>query len=343
VSKTANIQLELQPYIQHTPQALSSMYGQACASDAATIESWRSKWLANTAQNSSLFGPFASKGVGLLHQEWLGETAIVAGSGPSLALNIGKLKDRPKHINLISCLHNFHAMEDNNAEVDYYVSLDAGPVTIEEVSEGGSKTESEYWSITAKRKLIAFIGTDPELIKKWQGQVYFFNAPIPDEGLMKEIAAIDPFHQYVSNGGNVLGACTYIAKGWLGATTLVFIGADFSFSNREKVKFHYWDSKYDASIGHTIRTVDIYGNSIKTWPSYYNFKTWFDYVTQVCPGIYINATEGGIFGAYREGNIMSVIQMDLEQVFNWQSMSDKLKYRADSPTDELMGKDVILF
>jgi len=160
---------------------------------------------------------------------------------------------------------------------------------------------------------------------------------------MKEISAIDPFHQYVSNGGNVLGACTYIAKGWLGAVTLVFIGADFSFSNREKVKFHYWDSKYDASIGHTIRTVDIYGNSIKTWPSYYNFKTWFDYVTQVCPGIYINASEGGIFGAYREGNIMSVLQMDLEQVFNWQAMSDKLKYRAENPSDELMGKDVILF
>jgi hypothetical protein len=343
MSKTANIQLELQQYIQHPPQPLTSMYSQACASDGTTIESWKSKWLANIAQNSKDFGPFAASGIGSLFQEWIGGTCIIAGSGPSLALNIGKLKDRPKHMKLISCLHNFHAMEDNCAGVDYYVTLDAGPITIHEVSEGGSKTPDEYWELTANRTLLAFIGTDPELIRKWKGTVYFYNAPIPDDALMKEITDIDPFHQYVSNGGNVLGASMYIAKGWLGAVTLVFIGADFSFSNREKVKFHYWNSQYDATIGHTIRVVDLYGNSVKTWQSYYNFKVWFDYVSQVCPGIYINATEGGIFGAYREGNIMSVLQMELDQVFNMHLMSDKLKYRVDEPTAPLMGKDVILF
>jgi hypothetical protein len=343
VIKTANIQLELQPYIQHPPQSLQQMYGSACSSDGATIQTWRPKWIANITQNSKDYGPFASKGLGLLHQSWLGGNCIIAGSGPSLALNIGKLKDRPKHMKLISCLHNFHAMEDNGAEVDYYVTLDAGPITVHEVSEGGSKTPDEYWNLTASRTLIAFIGTEPELLRRWQGTVLFYNAPVPDESYMKEVAAIDPFHQYVSNGGNVLGASMYIAKAWLGAVSLVFIGADFAFSNRDKVKFHYWDSQYDASIGQTIRTVDIYGNSVKTWPSYHNFKLWFDYVSQVCPGIYINASEGGTFGAYREGNIMTVLQMDLESVFNMHQMSDKLRYRVDEPTAELAGKDVILF
>ncbi len=340
---TANIQLELQPYIQSPPQTLQQMYGSACSSDTQTIASWRSKWLANIADNSKNHGPFASKGVGKLFQSWLGGTCIVAGSGPSLALNIGKLKDRPKHIKLISCLHNFHAMEDNGAEVDYYVSLDAGPITVHEVSEGGSKTPEEYWNMTASRSLIAFIGTDPELLRKWQGTVFFYNAPVPDESYMKEMAGIAHFHQYVSNGGNVLGASTYIAKAFLGAVTLVFVGADFAFSNRDKVKFHYWDSQYDASIGNTQRVVDIYGNTVKTWPSYHNFKLWFDYVSMVCPGIYINATEGGTLGAYREGNIMSILQLSLEQVFNMHAMSDKLRYRVDEPEAELVGKDVILF
>lgn len=343
VNKTATIQLELQPYIERPPITTSQMYSQACSADTTTIEAWREKWLSNITRNSELLGSFVERGIGKLHNKWLGGTAIVAGSGPSLALNIGMLKDRPKHLKLISCLHNFHAMEDNNADVDYYVSLDAGPVTIEEVSEGGSRSPEEYWELTRHRTLLAFIGSDPELLKRWQGEVYLFNAPLPDEGLMGEISQIQPFHQFVSNGGTVFGAATYICKGWLGASTLVFIGADFAFSNREKVKFHYWDSKYDANIGHTIRVVDIYGNSVKTWGSYWNFKLWFDYITQVVPGIWINATEGGCFGAYREGNIMSVIQMELQRVFDMHRMSDKLKYRVDNPTEKLDGKDVILF
>ena len=343
MSKTATIQLDLQPYIPAPPLTLNQMYGSACASDERTISSWRSIWIRNITQNLATFGSFSAKGIGNLFQTWVGGTAIVAGSGPSLALNIGKLKNRPKHLQLISCLHNFHAMEDNDAEVDFYVSLDAGPITVTEVSEGGSKTPEQYWELSEKRILLAFIGSDPDLLKKWRGAIYFFNAPVPDESYMAEVASIDPFHQFVSNGGNVLGAATYIAKGWLGAVSLVFVGADFSFSNREKVKFHYWDSQYDASIGQTQRVVDIYGNCVHTWPSYYNFKLWFDYITMVCPGIYINATEGGTFGAYREGNIMSVMQLDLDKVFDMHAMSDKLKYRVENPSGPITGKDVILF
>jgi hypothetical protein len=341
--KQATLTLELQPYIQAPPQTLNSMYASACSSDGPTIQAWRSKWIANITQNSKNFGPFASKGIGNLFQSWLGSPVIVAGSGPSLALNIGKLKNRPKCIKLISCLHNFHAMEDNDAEVDYYVSLDAGPITVHEVSEGGSRTPDEYWELTAKRKLVAFIGSDPELLTKWRGELYFFNAPVPDTSYMEEVSAIDPLHQYISNGGNVLGACLYFAKGWLGAVSTIFVGADFAFSNREKVKFHYWDSQYDKSIGETLRVVDIYGNSVRTWPSYWNFKLWFDYVSMVCPGHYINATEGGCFGAYREGNIMSILQLELDKVFEMYSLSDKLIYRAENPTIAPNGKDVILF
>ena len=343
MSKTAVIQLELQPYIERPPLTPAQMYGSACSNDAGTIQQWRQTWISNITQNLAVFGPFAQKGIGKLFQSWLGGTCIVAGSGPSLALNIGKLKDRPKHIKLISCLHNFHAMEDNCANVDYYVSLDAGPITVHEVSEGGSKSPEEYWELTANRTLIAFIGSDPNLLKKWRGAIHFFNAPVPDESYMQEIAAIDPFHQFVSNGGNVLGASMYIAKGWLGAVSLVFIGADFAFSNRERVKFHYWESQYDASIGQTMRTVDIYGNCVHTWPSYHNFKLWFDYVTQVCPGNYINATEGGTFGAYQGGNIMSVLQMDLDRVFEMHSLSDKLRFRAENPSEKITAKDIILF
>jgi hypothetical protein len=66
-------------------------------------------------------------------------------------------------------------------------------VTIEEVSEGGKKTPDEYWESTKDKKLVAFIGTHPDLLAKWKGEIYFFAAPIPDQALMDEVMALEPF------------------------------------------------------------------------------------------------------------------------------------------------------
>ena len=339
---TANVILELQPGIPQPPLTLGQMYKSACASDDQTIVHWREIWLNNMRKNKARFGSFAENGIGTIFGKMDGRPCIIAGAGPSLALNIGKLKNRPKTMGLVSCLHSFHAMEDAEACPDYYVTLDAGPITVEEVTEGGTKTADEYWAITKDRTLVAYIGTHPELLEKWQGKVVFFNAPIPDNVLRDEIEKIEPYYQWISNGGNVLGACMYLAKGWLGSPTTIFIGADFSFSNRDKRRFHAWDSKYDASIGNTLRTSDIYGNSVHTWPSYWNFKLWFDYVTMTLPGFYINASESGIFGAYKEGNIDSVKQFTIDKVFEMFSLHEQLRYQAENPSVHSRLSDIIL-
>jgi hypothetical protein len=341
--KTANIILELQHTIQQPPQSLGEMYSTACRADDVTMQVWEEKWIANIKENKERFGTFCDKGIGLEFGKWEGKPVIVAGSGPSLRKNVQFLKDRPKFMALVSCLHNFHFMEDNEAKPDYYVSLDAGPVTIEEVSEGGSKSPDEYWEMTKDRTLVCYIGTDPKLLEKWQGKILFFNAPIPSERIKNRIDEIEIFHQWVSNGGNVLGACMYIAKGYLGSPATIFVGADFSFSNEHEIKFHPWDSKYDANLGQVIKTVDIYGNSIKTWGSYWGFKIWFDFVAYTCPGFYINATEGGIFGAYREGNIAKVMQMDLLDAYRMFNVHENLRFQANSPNAEDHKNNLILF
>src|SRR4029079_16779791 len=110
------------------------------------------------------------------------------------------------------CLHNYHFFEDQGIEIDYYVSLDAGQVVLEEISDGGKKTPDEYWASTKNKKLCAFVGSNPELFKLWQGEVFLFNAPVPDAKYMEEVEKLEPFNCYISNGGNVLGACLYIAK-----------------------------------------------------------------------------------------------------------------------------------
>ena len=338
LGRKAEIILEYQGYIEAPPVAPQQLYAQSCSSDGATIEHWRDTWIGNIKANHKSHGPFKDKGVGLLHGKHAGLTAIIAGSGPSLKVNGADLKDRPKHMPLVSCLHNFHFLEDLGCPADYYVTLDAGEITIAEVSEGGTKTEDEYWALTKERTLIAYIGTSPKLLAKWQGKVYFFNCAVPDEVVQKEIDALEVFNTYISNGGNVLGACLYIAKGVLGCNPIAFIGADFAFGYDKK--FHAWNSQYDKTLGHVVRAVDVYGNKVFTWPSYSNFKAWFDWVSVSVPGIYINCTEGGTFGAYPEGNILSVRQMELKELIQMSKGYQLIQEQCENPAT---GEKKILF
>lgn len=331
MTRTDNILLEFQPYIMEPPIKPEQAFSQAASADGPTISYWRDTWLRNIKANKETFGSFADKSAGKLFDSAMGQPSIIAGSGPSLKHTIGKLKDRPKCMKLISCLHNFHYMEEHNANVDYYCTLDAGPLTIKEVSEGSGKTEEECFAMSEGKTLIAYVGTQPELLKKWKGDIYFFNAPIPDENLNNEIAEIEPFSLFIESGGSVLGTCLMFSKGFLGSQVSIFVGADFSFSNTEKTMFHPWDSDYDKNIGVCLRTVDIFGNSTKTWASYYNFKLWTEVVVQRVPGIYINASEGGILGAHRDGNIIQIKQMWLDQVYDMFGLSRHKKDQALNP------------
>lgn len=326
--KQALVWLEHQPYIDFAPVPPDVLYQQACANDATTVTSWRDTWISQTRANHAVFGPFKEKSLGQLYNKHRNQPIFVLGSGPSLKKNAAQLVGNKTGISIISCLHNFHYLEDLGVNVDYYVTLDSGPVTIEEIAEGGNP-DTDYWAKTKGKTLLAYVGSHPNLLAKWQGDIKFFNCPIPNQDIENEINAIERFRVLVSSGGNVLGACLYIAKAFLGCSTTIFLGADFSFSYEEK--FHGWDSKYDATIGNYIKLTDIYGNKTKTWQSYANFKAWFDWVAQKVPGEYINCTEGGIFGAYNEGNIRAIKQMDLDDCIVRFSMSEHVRDQVENP------------
>lgn len=343
-TKKAEVLLEYQNYILEPPVTPEALYKQACSNDTVTINAWRATWIKNVQDNHKKYGPFKDRSIGQLYESNKLKPTIVAGSGPSLKRNINSLKNK-KDITLISCLHNFHAMEDADIEVDYYVSLDAGEVTTEEVYEGGSKTPEEYWAMTEKRTLLAFIGTSPRLLEKWRGKILFFNCPVPDDAYMTAVKEIEQFNLYIGNGGNVLGACMYIAKAILGSPITAFVGADFAFSYDKK--FHGWESKYDAAMGRCVRTIDVFGNKVFTWQSYANFKGWFETVAIRVPGIYINCTEGGTFGSYYEGNLYQIRQMDLEDFLNMFFMHEHTKEQCVEPDgfklEKIDGEDVKVY
>lgn len=330
--KTAEVRLEFQNYIETPPYTPKQLYAQAASNDETTVNHWGKTWIDQYKLNSKKYGPFKDRSIAKLYKSEKYRPVIVAGSGPSLKRNVQDLKNKGD-ICLVSCLHNFHLMEDNGIDVDYYVTLDAGDVVASEVYEGGSKTPDEYWAMTKNKTLLAYCASPPLLLDKWQGEILFYNCPIPSTDMMSEMGQVDPFYIYVSNGGNVLGSCLYIAKGILSGNPIGFIGADFAFSYDNK--FHGWDSKYDANLGQVVKCVDIYGNKVLSWQSYQNFKGWFEWVAMVVPGLYVNCTEGGTFGSYPSGNIMSVKQMQLEDFIKMYEISENLKPSIDNPTGYL--------
>jgi hypothetical protein len=328
--KTVEMAFEFKETIPRAPQASTDMYAQACSNDTTTVNAWREKWINNARANKKRFGTFKEHGLGQMFGINQHRPAIVVGSGPSLKQNIQDLKEaRKAGILIVSCLHNFQAMHDAGITVDYYVSLDAGEVVVEEISEGGKKTHAEYLEATKDAHLLAFVGSHPKLFDSWKGKVSLFNCPVPDQGYRDAIKELEPFWTFVSTGGNVLGACMYIAKAIFGSGTIIYVGADFAFSYTRK--FHAWDSKYDASIGQCLRCVDVWGNSVLTWQSYYNFKIWFDWVAENVPGTWINCTEGGLLGSYPEGNIANIRQMRLKDCVWMYSLPEQMRAQCEKP------------
>jgi len=331
VVRKAEVYLEYQLIIPGPPRPPQELYGQACSNDKVTVDSWGKIWVDQIKANRAHLGDFSEHGVGKLFGLFQHKPCILAGSGPSLAVNGDLLKDR-KGLPLISCLHNFHFFEDRGIKPEFYVSLDAGPVVLEEIAEGGKLTSDEYWERTKDHTLVAYIGSHPDLIKKWRGKLYLFNAGLP-AGPTKEAADKEAeFFTMMGSGGNVLGACLYLAKGILGCSITAFVGADFSFDYSNK--FHGWDSKYDGKLGECLRVVDIYGMKRNTWKSYHNFKCWFEHVACVVPGVYFNCTEGGILGAYPDGNISQFRYMDLKDFLEMMTMNEHLRRQCEAPKEQ---------
>lgn len=325
---------EYQPYVDQPPVAPQQLYQQACAGDAVTVETWRHTWIDQAKANHVKYGPFKDKGLGKLFGAHRFGPAIVVGSGPSLKLNAHQLKDNPG-IPVISCLHNFALLEDLGVGADYYVTLDAGPVTVQEVTEGGKKTPDEYWALTKNRVLLAYVGSHPDLLAKWQGTIFFFNCPIPDQTVRDEIDKVEKFHTSVSTGGNVMGAATYIAKAFFGCHTIAFLGADLAFSYDDKL--YGWESGEKDAVGaNYLRATDVFGNSVKTWGSYSNFKAWFDRTAILVPGEWVNCTEGGTLGAYPTGNIRAIKQIDLVHFLEAFKMHEHKREQSENPeTDQI--------
>lgn len=325
--------LQIQNVIDGPPMPPENLYKTACQSDEITFTSWEETWRKHAAENGKEFDIVGGSCLSENGKHKL-SPAIIAGSGPSLKKNVKHLSSRGG-IPLVSCLHNYGFFEDNQVFPEYYVNLDAGDITIDEMSQGGTRDAQYYWDSTKDKTLLTAIIANPTIHRKWKGKILWFCPPPakPEvyENWKQSISPNADHDPVVFNiGGNTLGACMYFAKAVLGCNPICFVGADFCFSYMKK--FHPFDSPYDQKFSGLMSTIDIWGNKVYTWMSYFGFKNFFEFIAcggkNGVPGIWVNCTEGGILGSYLEGNIKQIIQMPLEQfVYSYKMWEELPKLR----------------
>lgn len=321
----AIINLQFQKYIE-PPVGKKDLQTTYQSGDKITVDSWFDEWKYNKIQNLKKFDVMNNH-VGSESGRLAYKPCIIAGSGPSLRKNAHLLNDRGE-IGLVSCLHNFGYFHDMGVKPDYYLNLDAGNITLWEVGQGGKKSEDEYWDATKDYTLVTATHCNPVMHEKWKGKILWYDTSFHElnEAVYEVFPKFKEFPLVFQTGGNTLGACHYMAKGILGASPIIFVGADFAFSYDKK--FHPFDSPYDSKFEGLMPATDIYGNRVYTWPSYYGFKTWFEFQAMGgqtnTPGTHINCTEGGILGAYPNGNIMPIRQRMLADVLAEYNLHKKL-------------------
>lgn len=349
--KTITIDLTYQPTLQAPPLNPEQLQQRATSSDSATVDHWKDKWISHYKSNHDYLGGFKEHSIGQLYGQNMHKPCIVIGSGPSLKQSLSDLKRNQElnnPITTVSCLHNLGYLTSNGIEPDYYLSLDSGEIVFDDMKE---QYDSDIWEVTQSKALLAYAGSHPDLIKNWRGPIYMFNSLVPSKEVQDGKNSVERFTHYLSSGGNALGACMYFAKEYLCSTTIAFVGADFCFSYDNQ--FHSYKSNYD-NLGGVVMHPDVFGIPRKTWPSYLNFKFWFDRIAMTIPGTYINCSYG-LLGAYQGGNIPHYQYMPLETFLvpfesnEYVTVIDKLnknKVRLDLPEffgDTSWADDIVFY
>lgn len=264
---------------------------------------------------------------------------ILVGAGPSLALNIESLKlAKEKNIPIMCSSHALMYLADYNIKPTYVVMLDAGKMW-DDYLNAGNMDMSDV-------PLIADQVCDPRQLKAWKGPVKFFKAAAPMESniaqfVQMEMNRLVPAAEnssIIEVGGHVMGSMLSICRGVFACNTIVFVGADYcsEFNPMGPGKFYPFDKKIDQIVNtenpdgsfsdkpaapiYDGQVLDIFGRVVFTNGSYLGFKNIIDASIKanklasnpVEDLDFINATEGGILGALKGGNLKYLEYMRLE-------------------------------
>ena len=195
---------------------------EACKSkivDVNTITKFSKQWLENALNNLALFKNREMYKLSDLYGKYKGQTAIIAGAGPSLADNIGNIQaNRNKYI-IFAVNKAVKFLLLNGITPDYVVALDA---------KNMDKTLGGLEEKLGRVNCIADLRTDTAVFSKGFRRYFvsFSNADI----ISKKLAEYNDFIQFNETGGtaSTLGLISAIKMGF---SKIVLAGIDLAFKD----------------------------------------------------------------------------------------------------------------
>lgn len=299
---------------------------QSDITNEITLYSWRPEWVKNTADNIKYFGHFNREhSVKIFAEELRDKPCIIVGAGPSLQKNIVDLRlAKEAGVKIIATSHAYMYLSHPEVQVkpDYVVVLDAGGQWTEYLD-----TQMDSSDIP----LLAEQTCNSAHLRLWKGPVLFYKSLYSASGIGKlmqqDMDSIVPYEKCgakIHVGGHVTAASTVLAMTLMRSNYVVFVGTDYCFTpENEGGQFYpfqgtpmeYLIDKPSTPEKHGM-CWNILGQEVYSNQSYLHFKNIMDdicmkvcieanksYVTgSPAPVTFVNATEGGMLGAFDKGN-----------------------------------------
>ncbi|WP_051560452.1 motility associated factor glycosyltransferase family protein [Clostridium beijerinckii] len=220
--------------------------------------------------------------------------AIIVSAGPSLEKNVHKLKKIQDRFVIITGGRTLRTLLNEGIRPDFLCVVDPVENTYTLVKD----------FLKSNIPLVFYEGSNPNVVNEHKGKkIYFTGNYFTNEILGKEVKTL-------AYGGSVAHTCMGLGV-HLGCDPIIFMGQDFAFTN-EKLHANnatHKEEKNDIEdIEDSIFVDDVFGNKVRTNPTYNEFRIKMESLIQVFSNItYINATEGG-------ANIKGTKVMSLDEV-----------------------------
>lgn len=250
-----------------------------------TIKRRIGQWTRNVIVNEF----FIRQGLGanILFETVKDIPCILVGAGPSLDKNIDQLQECKDFACVIACDAVLKPLLEKGIYPHICLVVDSDPIVREHFEGIYDKTEEII--------LVADSFIHPSVHEDWLGQIFWYNIwPLECSPFTASLVEFTGQIGILGAGGNVLTVMFCLAYGGLKCRPIIFVGSDNAFYNEEQDHVANCPAKSFKGVYAPTEVEDIYNKKCFTNNALLSFNEWFEDIFTANPGIFVNATEGGI-------------------------------------------------
>ena len=239
--------------------------------DINTITRFSKEWLANTIDNITYINKNKVYLLSDLESKFIGQTALIAGAGPSLADNIENIKQNRNKFVIFSVNKSTSYLVQNGIIPDFVVCLDAANM---------DRTLSGSEELFNKINAIVDIRTDKNIMTKGFHKI-FVNFSETDF-FIKKLAKYNSFMKFYESGGTA-STMAFVSAIKMGFSKIVLAGIDLAF--KDNVIYSYGETMNRVSQDeivvdnipkNLVQVKSVKGEMVYTRDDYQAFITHFE-------------------------------------------------------------------